>query len=368
MHTCQEALIYCIAARENANLLGEPGTAKTSIVTQIAKAIARHIETIIASIREPSDFGGLPILDGDGYKLAPPAWAKRLCEHEDPILFIDELPTAPPAVQAALLRVVLDRVVGELALPEKTSVIAAGNPVDHSAGGWALAAPLANRFVHIPWTLPSRDWSEGLSAGAWPVPEVPKLIDGWRDKFGPTERASVAAFVDRKPHLMCVVPSDEMSQGGAWPSPRTWTMAANLLAACKAGGASDEAEVMLVAGCVGEEHAIEFLTWRRNLDLPDPEDLLADPLKAHLPLDRGDKAYVVLSGVAAAAIRDKDEKRWKAGWQILARAADQGAKDVAASAARTLARNLPKTVTSAPPEAAAFASVLRAAGLMRKRK
>lgn len=368
MNTVQESLVFSMVAGENTYLIGEPGTAKTSIVEQLAKAIDRHIETIIASIREPSDFGGLPIVDNGGYRLAPAAWAKRMCDFEDPILFIDELPTSPPAVQAALLRVVFDKVVGELQLPLRTSVIAAGNPTEHSAGGWTLSAPLANRFVHLPWTLPPKDWSEGLAAGSWQVPEVPELPENWQQDFGPTERSSVAAFIDRRNHLMCAVPDDEISQGGAWPSPRTWTMAANLMAACRAGGGSDEAEMMLVAGCVGGAPAIEFLTWRRDLDLPDPEDLLADPEGADLPLDRGDKAYVVLSGVAAAAIRDKDEPRWLSGWKVLARAANNGAMDVAASAARTLARNLPGTVAKAPPEAAAFAKVLRAAGLMRKRK
>lgn len=368
MNTVQEALVYCLAARENALLIGEPGTAKTAIVTQLAQASKRHIETIIASIHEPSDFGGLPIIDNGGYRLAAAAWARRLCEHVNPILFIDEISTAPPAVQAALLRVVLDRVVGELQLPIETSVVAACNPTEHSAGGWAMSAPLANRWVHLPWTLPPRDWSEGLASGSWQVPEVPALPEGWREDFGPTERASVGAFIDRRNHLMCAVPDDEISQGGAWPSPRTWTTAANLMAACRAGGASDECEMMLVAGSVGDAPAIEFLTWRRDLDLPDPEDLLADPENHPLPLDRGDKAYVVLSGVASAAIRDKDEPRWLAGWKVLARAAKSGGMDVAASAARTLARNLPGTVTAAPPEAAAFAKVLRAAGLMRKRK
>ena len=38
--------------------------------------------------------------------------ATRLCEAAEGLLFLDELTTAPPAVQAAMLRVVLERVVG----------------------------------------------------------------------------------------------------------------------------------------------------------------------------------------------------------------------------------------------------------------
>ena len=35
-------------------------------------------ETVIGSLREPSDFAGLPVVTDDGVRLEPPAWAKRL--------------------------------------------------------------------------------------------------------------------------------------------------------------------------------------------------------------------------------------------------------------------------------------------------
>src|SRR5207248_8810483 len=44
------------------------------------------------------------------------------------LLFLDELTTAPPAVQAAMLRVVLERVVGDVTLPPAVRVVAAANP------------------------------------------------------------------------------------------------------------------------------------------------------------------------------------------------------------------------------------------------
>ena len=44
------------------------------------------------------------------------------------ILFTDEVNTAPPSVQAALLRVCLDKVAGDCHLGDDTSVIAAANP------------------------------------------------------------------------------------------------------------------------------------------------------------------------------------------------------------------------------------------------
>src|SRR5262245_62386462 len=94
-------------------------------------------EVVIASIREPSDFAGLPVVVADGgVRFAPPRWARRLHGAGRGVLFLDEISTAPPAVQAALLRVVLERVVGDLELPAAVAVVAAANPPE--AGGRRL--------------------------------------------------------------------------------------------------------------------------------------------------------------------------------------------------------------------------------------
>ena len=112
-----EALGVAVAARVPVLLWGAPGTGKTSAIRAMAEVMGLPCETVIASIREPSDFAGLPIVVGGEVRFAPPAWARRLAEAGRGLLFLDELSTAPPAVQAALLRVVLERAVGDLTLP-----------------------------------------------------------------------------------------------------------------------------------------------------------------------------------------------------------------------------------------------------------
>jgi MoxR-like ATPase len=42
-------------------------------------------------------------------------------------------------VQAALLRVVLERTVGDLSLPADVAVVAAANPPEQAADGWDLS-------------------------------------------------------------------------------------------------------------------------------------------------------------------------------------------------------------------------------------
>src|ERR1700710_2744626 len=135
-----EALGIAVAARVPVLLWGAPGTGKTSVIRARADAAGWPCETVIASIREPSDFAGLPIVVDGRVDFAPPRWAVGLAEAGEGFAFFDEISPAPPAVQAALLRVVLERTVGDLALPDAVAVVAAANPPEQAAGGWGLAA------------------------------------------------------------------------------------------------------------------------------------------------------------------------------------------------------------------------------------
>jgi hypothetical protein len=131
-------------------------------------------------------------------------------------------------------------------------------------------------------------------------------------------------------------------------------MAATLLAAADATGADELTSSLLIRGAVGAGPGVEFLTWLAEADLPNPEVVLADPERFVLP-ERGDRAY------AALAARPTPE-RWAAGWKVFGRCSE-AAPDIAATAARTLARCRPPGAP-VPPEVHAFAPLLRDAGLL----
>ncbi|MFT7645562.1 MAG: hypothetical protein ACI8Y4_000292 [Candidatus Poriferisodalaceae bacterium] len=354
-----EALALAIAAGVPTVLWGAPGTGKSSAVSALAAASGLACEVVIASIREPSDFGGLPIVVEGGVRFAPPAWAMNLSRAGRGVLFLDEISTAPPAVQAALLRVVLERVVGDLALPDEVAIVAAANPPEQAADGWDLSAPLANRFCHLDWVVDAHEVAAGLVAG-FPAPRAPELPGSWTTQI-PLAAGVVAGFLGVRPSLVVAPPTDRAAAGRAWPSPRTWEMAIRLLAACQAADVAAPVRSALIRGVVGDGPGLELLTWIDELDLPDPEAALADPDSIVFP-DRGDRVYAVLSSVAAAVTANTTPDRWRAGWQVMARASDQ-TPDIAAMAARVLARIRPEGA-SAPPEAARFMPVLKAAGLL----
>ena len=138
-------------------------------------------------------------------------------------------------------------------------------------------------------------------------------------------------------------------------------MTARLLAAGEAAAFGGEARSALVRGAVGEGAGVEFLSWLTEMDLPDPEAVLANPDSFVLP-KRGDRAYAAVTAVAAVVAADPTPERWMAGWCILGKAA-HSAPDVAAVAARMLARCRPDH-TPLPAEVKLFAPVLRDAGLL----
>lgn len=95
-----EALTLSVAADLPVLLWGEPGIGKTAALTQLAETLDLPLTTVIASVHEPSDFSGLPVLGDDpaeqGVPMAPPDWAVRLVRAGRGLLFLDELSTAPP--------------------------------------------------------------------------------------------------------------------------------------------------------------------------------------------------------------------------------------------------------------------------------
>ncbi|HTU39798.1 MAG TPA: ATP-binding protein [Acidimicrobiales bacterium] len=355
-----EALGVSVQAGVPVLLWGSPGTGKTSIVRALGESLGWPTEVVIGSIREPADFAGLPVVIEGSVQMAPPLWARRLAASGHGLLFLDELTTAPPAVQAAMLRVVLERVVGDLTLPEGVRVVAAANPPEEAADGWQLSPPLANRLVHLDWPVDAKAVSRGIAMGFPP----PSSFDGRvpRDSQTVAARAAVGAFLDVRPALILDVPTVAEQAGRGWPSPRSWESVAILLAACDAVGATQDARTLLVLGAVGEGAGIEFLSWLANMDLPDPESVLADPDGFELP-ERSDRAFAVLSAVAAVAVSRGDAESWSAAWRVVERVAEQ-APDVAALAARTLASARPEGA-QLPSGLLKMAPVLRAAGLIR---
>jgi hypothetical protein len=282
------------------------------------------------------------------------------------VIFLDELTTCPPAVQAALLRTVVDKAFGDLELdPEQVTIVAAANPPEDAAGGWDLAAALANRFLHHHFELQPTRWADEFPSYWGAPPHIAFRGSALDERAWATARSVVAGFVLARPSLLLNLPDAASVRGQAWPSPRSWDYASRVLAIETNRGRRVTDSLPLLAGCVGEGAAAEFAAWRAELDLPDPESLLASPAKYQHP-SRGDHAYAILAAVCQAARARLTHERWQAAWRIMAAAAQAGGADIAAVAVRDLVRartpNLPLPVE----HLTAFYPLLEAAGLLER--
>lgn len=332
---------------------GPPGVGKTSVIEQLGNQLGWHVEVVVGSFRDPADVGGWPINTPEGIKLDPPGFVKRIlkaAEKGQPsLLFIDELTGATPMVQSALLRVIRERWVGEVKLPYNVAVVAAYNPPQMAAGGWDLAPATLNRFCHMEWVANFDTWEEAfrsdfkrqLDAVDAGVGDEASLAR-WQRKFEEQYalvRPQIVGFLRHKPTAFI----DEPKAGvKAWPTPRTWEMAARLYAAVRALSPQpgdidkvleDPALDILFSGCVGQL-GYEFFSWLRHAELIDPEAILADPDAYDVPR-RGDLQYTVLMSVVSAVAANPTQERWNAAWRYVGKVADV-AEDLAVIAAKEL--------------------------------
>lgn len=338
-----ELVRACLEADVPVLLRGAPGTGKTAVLLAEAANAGSHIEVLIGSTLDPLDVGGYLLPTKTGVRSVAPPWATRiraaLDARKPAWLMLDELSCAPPSVQAALLRVVHERRVGELDLAG-CRVVAASNPGETAADGGELSGASANRWAHFDWVP---------DVGAW----VAGTLRNW-GRGHATERASglaasVAAFVQRNPQALLSVPTGLSELGWAWPSPRSWTAA---IAAASAG--SDAIVLRLASGCVGEGAAKEWYAHHAARDLPDPEYVLAGTAKVPT---RGDRAAATLSAVVACALLPRDDRsaRVARAWAVVV--------SVRADVAVTAAKALLDATDQVPEIAGPYAARLRGGGV-----
>lgn len=355
-----DALAISLSAGMPVLLWGGPGVGKTSVIEQIAAHNQWHLETVIASICDPTDFKGMPRDSGDRTVFSPPEWAVSISEAGGGLVFLDEISTAPPSVQAALLRPVLTGVVGDLRLPAGTRFVAAANPPDQAADGWDLSAPLANRFVHLDWSVPASVISDGFIYGFTPI-TIPDMTGLTVDSHIAEKRRSIGAFVTARPDLAHKMPDRSSDRGLAWPSPRSWDMAARLMGFAAAASSRAGVKSQLLSGAVGPSAAREYLAWERALDLPDIEAALKNGGRIIMPTTP-DRIVAMCGGMVASILKDPTQERCSAAVNgILVAVAESGHVDLATVALRKIADPVQQSGTVLTPEA-----VLHFAGLLTK--
>jgi hypothetical protein len=263
---------------------GPPGVGKSEMWKQIAQEKGIGFKDLRLAQMDPVDLRGLPkhVADktGDFTKWArPDFWPIVERDGEKGIILFDELGDCGKAMQSAAYQIILDGCAGPHVIPPGWYRCGAGNNQKHRAGAQPMSSALANRFAWI---------------------EIEADVDCFREyghKIG--IHHFILGFIKFRPGLL----HDMKSEGAlkAFPSPRSWAKAALVCDAPK------EIRMKLVRGCVGEGAAGEFEAFMRAMDLPEFDEILADPKKCRIPNVPGHK-YALASMLAQYAKRDNFDK------------------------------------------------------------
>jgi hypothetical protein len=239
---------------------GPPGIGKSDIIKQLGVELNAHVIDVRLSLWEPTDIKGIPYFDSnDGtMRWAPPSELPNkdfASKHSQIVLFLDEMNSAAPSVQAAAYQLVLNRRVGTYELPDNVVIVAAGNRETDKGVTYRMPAPLANRFVHLELACDWDDWFE------WAVDNnIHKDVVG----FLTFSKKDLYDF-------------DPKSSSRAFATPRSWSFVSELLV-----DDDTDADTLtdLTSGAIGEGLAVKFMAHRKiSSKMPNPTDILSGKVK-----------------------------------------------------------------------------------------
>ena len=252
----RRAVMKCFAKKRPMFLWGPPGIGKSEVVAQITEELGGFMIDLRLGQMDPTDIRGIPFFNKDLGRMdwAPPIDlpdGELASQYPIVVLFMDEMNSAAPAVQAAAYQLVLNRRIGKYRLPDNVVMVAAGNRESDKGVTYRMPTPLANRFVHVEMRADFATWQD------WAV------VNGvHKDVVGYLSFAKQDLY-----------DFDAKSSSRAFATPRSWCFVSELL---EDEDLDDVTATDLIAGTIGEGLAVKFQAHRRiSGKLPQPEDILS---------------------------------------------------------------------------------------------
>jgi MoxR-like ATPase len=252
----RKAIRKCFNKKRPLFLWGPPGIGKSEVVADITAEMGGLMIDLRLGQMDPTDIRGIPFYNKEVGKMdwAPPIDlpdAETAAQYPIVVLFMDEMNSAAPAVQAAAYQLVLNRRIGKYFLPDNVVMIAAGNRESDKGVTYRMPTPLANRFVHVEMKPDFATWQE------WAVKnQIHKDVVGY------------LSFAKQD-----LYDFDAKSSSRAFATPRSWVFVSELL---EDEDLDDTTATDLIAGTVGEGLAVKFQAHRKIAGkLPRPEEVLS---------------------------------------------------------------------------------------------
>lgn len=136
-------------------IMSNPGLGKSTTVSMFAKVRGYHLQLLRGNSTSETEVLGYDVVDNENGGKSTihtrPTWYNEILEKEKEgihtLLFLDEITTANEFVQAALLHLIFERMVGNEKLPEGTLIVSAGNYAQNLSNQMNMLPPLMNRFI-----------------------------------------------------------------------------------------------------------------------------------------------------------------------------------------------------------------------------
>jgi DNA polymerase III delta prime subunit len=276
-------VVKLVEAREPILLVGQPGVGKTDLMKLVARELKWQLIVFHPVVDDPTDYKGLAgiVQKGGrpGAEFLPFGMLEALINADKPTLvFFDDLGQATPAVQAAIMQLVLARHINGHKVSDEVVFVAATNRRQDKAAVQGLISPLLDRFITVlQLDIDVDDWVKwSLENGLPPV---------------------LAAFVRFKPQLLTAFePSKDMKKS---PTPRSIAGVGRLL------NLGMENDIEVLSGAVGEGFAAELTAFLRVwMNLPSKEEIYANPDKVKVPeAKQADVRYAVCGMLAHNATK-----------------------------------------------------------------
>jgi len=256
----RKAVLKAFQAKRPVFLWGPPGIGKSEVVQEISDELGGFVIDLRMAQMEPTDIRGIPYFNKDINKMD---WAAPVdlpdeefaSQYPVVVLFLDEMNSAPPAVQAAGYQLILNRRVGKYKLPDNVVIVAAGNRDSDKGVTYRMPMPLANRFLHLEMRADFTAWQN------WAV-----------DKGIHKDVVGYLSFAKQDLYEF-----DSKSASRAFATPRSWVFVSDLL---KDEDVDTDTLFNLVAGAVGEGLAVKFMAHRKVAGrMPEPSDILSGKVK-----------------------------------------------------------------------------------------
>ena len=252
----RKSLLKAFSKKRPLFLWGPPGIGKSELVADIAQELGGYMIDLRLGQMEPTDIRGIPFYNKDSGKMD---WAEPVdlptkefaSQYPIVVLFLDEMNSAAPSVQAAAYQLILNRRSGKYFLPDNVVMVAAGNRESDKGVTYRMPTPLANRFIHQEMRVDFASYQE------WAVNNnIHKDVVGY------------LSFAKQD-----LYDFDPKSASRAFATPRSWTFVSQLL---EDEDGDDDTVMNLIAGTVGEGLAVKFMAHRKiSGRMPKPEDILS---------------------------------------------------------------------------------------------